>query len=152
MTARRSGGSLLLRADGRSNFKNAPQAAITACTRAGGAGKEREDGCEFPARSKPRHSQRCLLHSNSSSLMDFSDPRGNCRRVFQPSLAPGSFSGSAAWLALRSTNGVRGFLAVRPHDMAQTPRSFSKQDGAFPSYLNLVENLSARTLLLQTPL
>lgn len=40
-------------------------------------------------------------------------------------------------------------LLFTPHDMAQAPRSFSKQDGAFPSYLNLVENLSALTLLLK---
>lgn len=154
MAERGSGGSLLLRADGRSNLKNARQAAITASPGAGGAGREGEDGCEPPARRSPGTAALAAMPalSNSWSLMDFSDSAGNCRGLFQQRLAPGSFGSSAAWLAFRSTNGARRFLAVRPHDMAQTPRSFSKQDGAFPSYLNLVENLSALTLLLQMPL
>lgn len=82
-------------------------------------------------------------------LLHFSDPPGNCWGVFQQSLAPASSGSRAAWLAFRSTNGARGFLAVLPHEMAQTPRFFSKRDGASPNRLNLVENLSALTLLLQ---
>lgn len=73
--------------------------------------------------------------------MDFSDLPAKPWCVFQLRLARGLSAGSAAWPTSRSTNGVRGFLAVCHGNTAVALRPISKQDGAvqkaFPSNLNL---------------
>lgn len=140
-----SGGSLLPRGQCSSNIQNLPQAAITVCPN-GTSGERTGGSCKLPGHG----AFTCATAAQAvmpvarwlSSVDGFQWSPCKLLRCFQR----GWHQGLSVSSAFRSTNDANRFLAVCHRDMADTPRSFSKQDKAFPRYLNLVEGCFTLTL------
>lgn len=140
-----SGGSLLPRGQGSSNIQNLPQAAITVSPN-GTSGERTGGSCKLPghgAFTRATAAQAVMPVARWLSSVDgFQWSPCKLLRCFQR----GWHRGLSVSSAFRSTNDANRFLAVCHRDMADTPRSFSKQDKAFPRYLNLVEGCFTLTL------